>query len=191
MSVTSFARTSALSARIALLGVAGALLLGGLLKPAAAGAEACTIPGQRPPNTGRATGPVSVVVGKSIGPISFGMTRRAITRATGRGVYLRHARYHFRVRRVIVSVTFGRDGRARTLKVASERLVINGVPVAAGIDAVAAALPDGIDRSDCAPGYAEFSAVSGYPAGYLAMELWASPATAAIQMVDLSVPRRS
>jgi len=34
------------------------------------------------------------------------------------------------------------------------------------------------------------SAVSGYPAGYLAMELWATPATAAIQMIDLAVPRR-
>ncbi len=185
----SFARTSGLSERAGLLGLIGVLLLGALLNPASAGAEACTGPAQRPPSTGRATGPVAVVVGKSIGPISFGMTRRAITRATGPGVYIRLSRYHFRVRRVIVNVTFGRDGRARTLTVASKRLVINGVPAAAGIDAVAAALPDGIDRSDCSSNYTEFSAVSGYRYGYLAFEMWASPAMAAIQMVDLSVPR--
>ena len=106
------------------------------------------------------------------------MTRRAITRATGPGVRLKNSRvYHFRVRRIVVHVVFGRDGRARTLGVVSERLVINGVPISAGIDAVASAMPDGVERSDCddTGHYTEFSAVTGYQYGYLGFGLWTSP----------------
>ncbi len=103
---------------------------------------------------------------------------------------MKHSRvYHFRVRRIVVHVVFGLDGRARTLGVVSERLVINGVPISSGIDAVAAAMPGGIERSDCSPGYyTEFSAV-GDPNRYVGFGLWDKPAMAAITMVDLTIPR--
>jgi len=87
-----------------------------------------------------ASGPTVVVPGKSIGPISVGMTRREITRVArpqGRG----YMGSRFRVRGMHVYVGYGRWGRARRLFAASSKLVVRGVSISEGPDRLAQSLP--------------------------------------------------
>jgi hypothetical protein len=106
----------------------------------------------------RATEPIAVVTGRSIGPISTGMSRRPIIRVAGRGAYIRsRGAYRFKVHGLPVYVTFGHWGKARSLTANSGRLTIDGAPLSAGPDTRVAMLP-GAQRSDCA---------SASPDGYI------------------------
>lgn len=162
------------------------MLAAALIAPGSAAADACLTSGPLI-RTERASGPIKVVPGRSIGPIAAGMTKRAISRATGTSRPEKHfGSYEFRVRGLTVSVSFGRWGFARALYAESAKLVVNRVRLSAGPDAVAAALP-GIERVDCGAGYTELYLQTGERR--TAVFLPPAPAIPRLTIVNAAVTR--
>jgi hypothetical protein len=127
--------------------------LAGLLAaaaPSAAAAEMCSggfVGGSTTVDT--ALGPVLAVPGRSIGPVSVGMTRRQISRVARPDGRRRRGEL-FRVNGLRVAVTWGHWGRARALFAASGKLVVAGVALADGPDRLRQAVPE-LEIAHCDP----------------------------------------